>query len=67
MTFAVAANAGIVAHEMGHNFDMSHDDNGCENSHVMSASLGAVAPTTWSSCSANYIQNFFATQTLQLA
>jgi hypothetical protein len=67
MTFSPAYNAGIVAHEMGHTFDMSHDSNDCENKHVMSSSASAGnSPTTWSSCSSNFIKNFFTNSPEQL-
>ena len=67
MTFAVAYNAGVVGHEMGHNFDMSHDSGGCANGHVMSGTAASSSPpTTWSSCSATTIKEFFTNKPQQL-
>eukprot|EP00164_Ancoracysta_twista_P007473 GFYU01010611.1.p1 GENE.GFYU01010611.1~~GFYU01010611.1.p1 ORF type:complete len:1138 (+),score=425.76 GFYU01010611.1:162-3575(+) len=63
-TYNDGFNAGIVAHEMGHNFGMHHDnspspktDSACEANFLMSPY--ANAGDTWSSCSADWINTFF--------
>eukprot|EP00930_Biecheleria_cincta_P096753 TRINITY_DN8854_c0_g2_i1.p1 TRINITY_DN8854_c0_g2~~TRINITY_DN8854_c0_g2_i1.p1 ORF type:complete len:1114 (-),score=144.64 TRINITY_DN8854_c0_g2_i1:210-3050(-) len=54
--------AAVVAHEMGHNFGMSHDGsgNGCSTTGtIMEAIGGGPTPNTFSECSATYITTFF--------
>eukprot|EP01084_Bolivina_argentea_P153613 267848_1 len=60
-------NANIVAHELGHNFNMQHDGNGntCSPSKYIMASTGN--PDTdferhdeFSSCSSDYVRDFFS-------
>jgi hypothetical protein len=66
-----AKNAAIVAHEMGHNFGMLHDDspdpnwgNACpESGYIMNAVLG-ITPDVFSSCSkAYYVDSLSRTST----
>ena len=57
-------NGNIVAHEMGHNFNMQHDGNGnaCSPSDYIMASVGSpygARPDSFSSCSVTYAQTFF--------
>ncbi|XP_068229896.1 A disintegrin and metalloproteinase with thrombospondin motifs 18-like [Palaemon carinicauda] len=52
----------IIAHEMGHNFNMVHDGTGqafkcSQNEYIMSPVMSSGA-TTWSSCSVNAISSF---------
>jgi len=57
-------NANIVAHEMGHNFNMQHDSNGnaCDNSAFIMAAVGSPygsRPDSFSECSVDYNEDFF--------
>ena len=52
-------NGNIVAHEMGHNFNMQHDSNGntCDNSAFIMAAVGSphgTRPDSFSECSIDY-------------
>jgi len=62
----VAFNAAVLAHEMGHNFAMQHDDpqvNGCDGSgYIMRSTIGATPPDSFSTCSASYFQSFVTTE-----
>ncbi|XP_075063294.1 zinc metalloproteinase-disintegrin-like VLAIP-B isoform X1 [Mixophyes fleayi] len=54
-----------VAHEMGHNLGMNHDDNGCRcgaNSCIMAPSLSYETPKLFSTCSHQDLQNFILSQ-----
>ena len=58
ITFAVGYNAGVVAHEMGHNFKISHDSGGDD---IMSSSATAgTTPSAWSQDSLDSLKDFFA-------
>ena len=50
----------VIAHELGHNLGMSHDNskkNGCSNNgFIMSATRGTDGEVIWSSCSRNIIR-----------
>eukprot|EP01083_Nonionella_stella_P164502 544590_1 len=63
-------NAAIVAHMMGHNFNMQHDGiaNSCDPENYIMASVGNpnYKPTAFSSCSIGYTQSFFAQYTKTL-
>lgn len=53
--------ATTVAHEMGHNFAMEHDAQGCtcEDSWcIMAAASGGINPTHWSECSKRDMKDF---------
>ncbi|XP_038641610.1 zinc metalloproteinase-disintegrin-like BjussuMP-1 isoform X2 [Scyliorhinus canicula] len=58
--------ASTIAHEMGHNLGMNHDDNTClcsSNSCIMSPVLSYTLPTEFSSCSHQHFQSFVLTHT----
>ncbi|XP_060712528.1 zinc metalloproteinase-disintegrin-like crotastatin isoform X1 [Hemiscyllium ocellatum] len=58
--------ASTIAHEMGHNLGMNHDDDNCNcdsRSCIMSPVLSSVLPTEFSSCSHQHFQNFVLTRT----
>eukprot|EP01083_Nonionella_stella_P084365 233518_1 len=70
VTFTDAYDASIVAHELGHNFGMRHDDdtNGCPSTGFIMASSGnpnLLPPTQFSSCSRlvmnSYLDSVFST------
>eukprot|EP00485_Elphidium_margaritaceum_P019594 CAMPEP_0202730350 /NCGR_PEP_ID=MMETSP1385-20130828/186595_1 /ASSEMBLY_ACC=CAM_ASM_000861 /TAXON_ID=933848 /ORGANISM="Elphidium margaritaceum" /LENGTH=1359 /DNA_ID=CAMNT_0049396623 /DNA_START=346 /DNA_END=4425 /DNA_ORIENTATION=+ len=67
MTYDEEYNAVIVAHEMGHNFNMDHDGSGnlCDPSANIMASISSTnnAPGAFSDCSTKYTQDFFASST----
>mmetsp|Transcript_12568 Transcript_12568/g.28401 ORF Transcript_12568/g.28401 Transcript_12568/m.28401 type:complete len:1248 (-) Transcript_12568:71-3814(-) len=57
--------AGVISHEMGHNFGMSHDssNNACAQSgNIMEAVGTGTASDTFSSCSASYMSTFFSSR-----
>jgi len=69
MTYDAEYNAGIVSHEMGHNFAMRHDSDGntCSSTGYIMASSGNVngfRPSTFSSCSQTYINDYFSQSSL---
>lgn len=69
MTYDAEYNAGIVSHEMGHNFAMRHDSDGndCSSTGYIMASSGNVngfRPSTYSSCSQTYINDYFSQYSL---
>nr|XP_056705755.1 disintegrin and metalloproteinase domain-containing protein 9-like [Euleptes europaea] len=51
----VIAHASIVAHELGHNLGMNHDDKGCPGSYIMNSM--ANGSKNFSSCSSNDFEN----------
>ncbi|KAG9509456.1 Disintegrin and metalloproteinase domain-containing protein 15 [Fragariocoptes setiger] len=56
----VALVAATVAHEIGHNFNMEHDEPNCTcaaKNCIMLASSGSVAPGLWSSCSIDRLRD----------
>ncbi|KAF7661447.1 hypothetical protein LDENG_00261690 [Lucifuga dentata] len=63
---AIAVGA-TLAHEMGHNLGMNHDDSSrcvCTGeSCIMAAALSWVTPTLFSSCSSNNYENYLTSRT----
>ncbi|XP_036591466.1 disintegrin and metalloproteinase domain-containing protein 8 [Trichosurus vulpecula] len=65
--------ASTIAHEMGHNLGMDHDENiaGCycreekNGGCIMAASLSTVFPKTFSTCSRDKLQNFVGNNIFQ--
>ncbi|XP_027696270.1 disintegrin and metalloproteinase domain-containing protein 8 isoform X1 [Vombatus ursinus] len=66
--------ASTIAHEMGHNLGMDHDENiaGCycqeqkqNGGCIMAASLSTVFPKTFSTCSRNNLENFVGNNIFQ--
>ncbi|XP_054838270.1 disintegrin and metalloproteinase domain-containing protein 9-like isoform X2 [Eublepharis macularius] len=51
----VIGHASIVAHELGHNLGMNHDDKGCPGSYIMHST--AMGSKNFSSCSSNDFEN----------
>ncbi|KAG5872681.1 hypothetical protein JTB14_030052 [Gonioctena quinquepunctata] len=52
-----------VAHSLGHNFGMEHDDSSCkcpEDYCIMAPSIFSIAPSQWSSCSKEYLELAFS-------
>eukprot|EP00485_Elphidium_margaritaceum_P010738 CAMPEP_0202686732 /NCGR_PEP_ID=MMETSP1385-20130828/2498_1 /ASSEMBLY_ACC=CAM_ASM_000861 /TAXON_ID=933848 /ORGANISM="Elphidium margaritaceum" /LENGTH=1765 /DNA_ID=CAMNT_0049341379 /DNA_START=29 /DNA_END=5329 /DNA_ORIENTATION=+ len=65
-TYDEEYNGNIVAHEMGHNFNMKHDGsvggNSCDQESYIMASVGSpygTRPDSFSTCSVTYVQQFF--------
>ncbi|XP_065182618.1 zinc metalloproteinase-disintegrin-like EoMP06 [Sycon ciliatum] len=65
---AFSAVAAIIAHEMGHNLGMKHDDrHGCDctatswtGGCVMAGEAGHLPPNSWSSCSRSDLSTFLS-------
>uniref|UniRef100_UPI00398F0AF1 zinc metalloproteinase-disintegrin-like NaMP isoform X2 n=1 Tax=Pristiophorus japonicus TaxID=55135 RepID=UPI00398F0AF1 len=58
--------ASTIAHEMGHNLGMDHDQDACvcrSKSCIMSPVLSSTLPTEFSSCSHQHFQSFAMTHT----
>ena len=68
MTFSAAGSAVILAHEMGHNFDLDHDGDGntCASSgFIMNASINlGNPPTQFSSCSLQALDDYLTNNNL---
>ncbi|XP_042215106.1 A disintegrin and metalloproteinase with thrombospondin motifs 16-like isoform X2 [Homarus americanus] len=60
------AAAYIIAHELGHSFNMRHDGTGkasiCKKNNFIMSPVMASGATTWSSCSSNVLHNFLNTK-----
>jgi len=71
MTYDHEYNAGIIAHEMGHNWGMRHDSDGnsCDPANSIMASTGSpngYRPNQFSSCSITYLDDFIESKGSQL-